>query len=95
MLLNLRSIDPNYMRRFLRGAQHEAVPDGRNHSGDLRAGQMFFLTTAPARSDLFGCAASNIWTLDGGGSGGRLTSHLGDFSGNPKQPHHTGDWARL
>jgi hypothetical protein len=33
-------------------------------------GQMFFLTTAPAGSNVYGCEATNIWALQGGGSGG-------------------------
>ena len=33
-------------------------------------GQMFFLTSAPAGSNLYGCESTNIWTLEGGGSGG-------------------------
>ena len=33
-------------------------------------GQMFFLTSAPAGSNLYGCEATNVWTLEGGGSGG-------------------------
>ena len=32
-------------------------------------GQMFFLTSAPAGSNLYGCESTNIWTLEGGGSG--------------------------
>jgi hypothetical protein len=33
-------------------------------------GQMFFLTTAPAGANLYGCESTNIWTLESGGSGG-------------------------
>ncbi len=45
-------------------------------------GQILFLSTAPAGSNIYGCAATNIWTLEsgGGGSGGAaVTSQLGDF----------------
>jgi hypothetical protein len=48
-------------------------------------GQMFFLTTAAAGSNLYGCAATNVWSLESGGSGGNggsgagTASRLGDF----------------
>ena len=45
-------------------------------------GQMLFLTSAPAGSNVFGCAAPNIWTLESGGGGsgaGGVASQLGDF----------------
>jgi len=46
-------------------------------------GQMFFLTTAAAGSNLYGCSATNIWSLEGGGTVGTggvtLSSGLGDF----------------
>lgn len=47
-------------------------------------GQMFFLSTAAAGSNLYGCTASNIWTLESGGSGGggggaAVAGQLGDF----------------
>jgi hypothetical protein len=48
-------------------------------------GQMFFLTTAPAGSNLYGCAATNSWSLESGGSGSggsggaTVASQLGDF----------------
>ena len=33
-------------------------------------GQMFFVTTASAGQNVFGCTATNIWSLEAGGSGG-------------------------
>jgi hypothetical protein len=33
-------------------------------------GQMFFLITAPAGSNVYGCQATNVWVLESGGSGG-------------------------
>ena len=33
-------------------------------------GDMFFLTNATAGANLYGCAATNSWTLEGNGSGG-------------------------
>jgi hypothetical protein len=38
-------------------------------------GNLFFQTTAPAGTNLYGCTATNIWSLEGGtgGSGGTLT----------------------
>jgi hypothetical protein len=33
-------------------------------------GQMFFLTTAPAGINVYGCTGSNTWALEGGSSGG-------------------------
>jgi len=32
-------------------------------------GQMFFLTTAPAGSNVYGCESTNVWTLESGGGG--------------------------
>jgi hypothetical protein len=34
------------------------------------AGEMFFKTDAPAGSNLYGCVATNTWTLQAGGGGG-------------------------
>ncbi|HEY1754497.1 MAG TPA: hypothetical protein VGG72_03820 [Bryobacteraceae bacterium] len=34
------------------------------------SGQMFFITTAIAGQNLYGCTAANTWTLEAGGSGG-------------------------
>jgi len=44
-------------------------------------GQMFFLTAAPGGSNLYGCTAANIWSLESGGSGSGATSarQLADF----------------
>ena len=57
-----------------------------------RSGEAFFLTTAPAGSNWYGCVAANTWTLQGGpadpalvkSSGGRDAYHLitWDSSGN-------------
>jgi hypothetical protein len=33
-------------------------------------GQMFFVTTAPAGQNVYGCTTTNIWSLEAGGSGG-------------------------
>jgi hypothetical protein len=33
-------------------------------------GQMFFNSAAPAGQNLYGCTATNVWTLQSGGSGG-------------------------
>lgn len=41
---------------------------------------LFFETTAPAGSNLFGCTATNNWSLEASGSGGSLTI---DSSGSP------------
>lgn len=39
--------------------------------GVCSVGQMFFNTTAPAGQNMYGCTATNVWTLQaGGGSGG-------------------------
>lgn len=51
-------------------------------------GEMFFLSSAPAGSNVYGCTAFNVWTLESGGSGGNggnggtgatTASQLGDF----------------
>jgi len=41
--------------------------------GTCSSGQMFFVTTAPAGQNLYGCTAANVWSLEapsGGGGGG-------------------------
>jgi hypothetical protein len=35
-------------------------------------GQMFFLTTAPAGSNVYGCEATNVWALESGGGAGAI-----------------------
>jgi hypothetical protein len=60
---------------------------GTSIPASCATGQMFFLTTAPAGSNLYGCAALNTWSLESGGSGGgggtgggaTLAGQLGDF----------------
>ncbi len=47
-------------------------------------GQMFFNSAAPAGQNVYGCTATNIWTLQsGGGSGGGSGSGLPSQTGIP------------
>ena len=48
--------------------------------GTCAIGQVFFLTSAPAGSNIYGCSASNTWNLESGGGGSvGVASQLGDF----------------
>jgi hypothetical protein len=46
-------------------------------------GDMFYKTSAPAGQNVYGCTATNIWTLEGGtggtGGGAETASQLADF----------------
>jgi hypothetical protein len=46
------------------------IQTGTTIPGTCAVGQMFFLTTAPAGSNVYGCQATNVWTLEGGGGNG-------------------------
>ena len=53
-----------------------AVPSGASLPATCAVGQTFFLTTASAGSNLYGCTATNTWTAQaGGGGGGTLPSN--------------------
>lgn len=56
-------------------------PRGTALPGTCSVGQQFFLTTAPAGRNLYGCTASNTWTLlgDGGGGGDGSFDPSGDY----------------
>ena len=52
-----------------------------------QVGQLFFNSAAAAGSNLYACTATNVWTLEAGGSGGSgsgsgasFAAQLGDFS---------------
>src|SRR5271154_5050832 len=48
--------------------------------GSCQTGELFYLLTAPAGQNLYGCTATNVFTLEsgGGGSGGAgMASMLG------------------
>lgn len=51
-------------------------PTGTSLPALCTKGSMYFNTSAPAGSNLYGCAASNTWILEGGGSGGAAISSV-------------------
>ncbi len=46
-------------------------------------GQMFFVTTASAGENVFGCTATNTWSLETGGSGGGGGAVIVENAGSP------------
>jgi len=65
---------------FSSAASTKPLQTGNAMPSTCTTGQMFFLTIAPAGSNLYGCVAANTWSLESGGSGGAvLASQLGDF----------------
>ena len=46
-------------------------------------GQMFFVTTASAGENVFGCTAANTWSLETGGSGGGGGAVIVENAGSP------------
>lgn len=42
-------------------------------------GYLFYKSNAPAGQNLYGCTATNIWTLEAGGGGASTASQLADF----------------
>ena len=72
---------------FSSAASTKPFQTGTAMPSTCTTGQMFFLTTAPAGSNLYGCGAINSWSLESGGSGSSgngsggatMASQLGDF----------------
>jgi hypothetical protein len=69
---------------FSRAGSTKPAQVGPAIPGVCSTGQIFFDSSAPAGQNLFGCTATNIWSLlggTGGGSGGGAgsASQLGDF----------------
>ena len=55
-------------------------------------GALFYSTSAPAGSNLFGCTAANIWTQEAGGSGGGGVSALDQVSDFQVTKTATNQW---
>ncbi|MGD0360275.1 MAG: hypothetical protein ABSC93_05370 [Bryobacteraceae bacterium] len=67
------------------------VGAGANKPSTCTVGEQYFATDATAGQNLFGCAAANTWTLEGGGGGGgavnsvfgrtgAITAQSGDYT---------------
>src|SRR5580704_5811544 len=54
------------------------VQTGISLPATCSVGQMFFNSSAPSGQNLYGCTATNVWSLQaGGGSGGSVTIESG------------------
>src|SRR4051812_29429537 len=58
-------------------------------------GETFFKTDAPAGSNLYGCTATNIWSVQGGGSSSSLPSTAGNANKVLSNNGTTADWLAL
>jgi hypothetical protein len=57
---------------FTKAAFTRPVKTGTILPSTCSVGDLFFQTSAPAGSNLYGCASANTWTVQSGGGGGSL-----------------------
>ncbi len=57
---------------FTKAAFTRPVKSGTTLPVTCSVGDLFFQTTAPAGSNLYGCASTNTWAVQSGGGGGSL-----------------------
>jgi hypothetical protein len=75
--LQTQGRNPNF------SAQAVTIPTtvGTTLPSTCQVGQLFFNSAAAAGSNLYACTATNVWTLEAGGSGGTGTGGSGSGSG--------------
>ena len=65
---------------FSQAASTRPVKTGSSLPSSCAAGQLFYLTTAAAGENLFGCTNTNTWSLEAGAGGGaQSASQLTDL----------------
>ena len=64
---------------FSSAATTRPFKSGAALPGTCTVGEMFYLTAATAGANLYGCTASNAWTIESGASGAQAASQLTDL----------------
>ncbi len=64
---------------FSNAATTRPFKSGATMPGICTVGEMFYLSTAAAGANLYGCTATNTWTLESGASGAQAASQLTDL----------------
>ena len=70
---------------FTAAASTRPFKSGAALPGACSLGEMFYLTSAASGTNVYGCTATNLWTLEGG-AGAQAASQLSDFVAGRSSP---------